>query len=406
LALLALLFWQGFSFAKESTTVSQNATNPSDTYWFLALLACLLAGYLMGSRRSRDEERHHETIEKKLGATDFRLKKQQEALAVLTQHQLMDWQTPADVFKEITEISAKTLDVERVGIWLFSHNKQQLECVDLYLRSKNLHTIATTLQAAELPEYFRFLSKHRVIAADDVMHHPATVEFTHGYAQENKISALLDGTIWLNNQIIGLICHEHINDVREWTLDEQNFVGSLADLTRLTIETDRRRKAEIDLLKHQRSLEDVIVKRTAEIESSSRIYRFLVERAPVIILYMNDANEVIEMNPEAERVSGYSREFAIGKTYEELFSSPDTKLYNQAFVEKLNRGETKLQGEDLLVKCADGSLVELSVSRSIGFDADGKPVIISIGQDMSKQKALEVLNPCSSLLCHTSYVRH
>jgi PAS domain S-box-containing protein len=221
------------------------------------------------------------------------------------------------------------------------------------------------------------------------MQHSSTVEFAKSYAKENNIGAMLDGTIGLNNEVVGVVCHEHTGGTREWTLDEQNFAGSIADLSRITMETDRRRKAEIDLLKHQRSLEDVIVKRTAEIESNARIYRFLVERAPVIILYMNDANEIIEMNPEAERVSGYSREFAIGKTYEALFSSPETKLYNQAFVEKLKRGETKLQGEDLLVKCADGSFVELSVSRSTGFDADGKPVIISIGQDMSKQKALE-----------------
>ena len=41
---------------------------------------------------------------------------------------------------------------------------------------------------------------------------------------------------------------------------------------------------------------------------------------------MDNANEFIEMNPEAERVSCYSREFAIGKSYDELFSSEETKF--------------------------------------------------------------------------------
>ena len=103
---------------------------------------------------------------------------------------------------------------------------------------------------------------------------------------------------------------------------------------------------------------------------------------------MDIANEVIEMNPEAERISGYSREFAIGKSYDELFSSEETKSYNQALIQKLATSNS-LQGEELLVRCADGSTVELSVSRSMDLDADGNPVIISIGQDMSKQKALE-----------------
>jgi PAS domain S-box-containing protein len=388
LAIAWLLFWYSTSYAK--TLPISTAPSPlSYLYWFLALLLCMFAGYFMGSRRRIDEENYQAAIEKTLSANELRLRQQQAALAVLTKEQLKDWQNPEEVFREIAKISAETLNVERVSIWLFSDDNQQLECMDLYLKSKNLHTIAKPLQATELPVYFKFISQHRVIAANDVMHHPSTVELLHGYVQENGVGAMLDGTIWLNNNVIGVICHEHVGSSREWMLDEQSFVGSVADLVRLTIETDKRRKAETDLLKHKKSLEAVIEKRTAAIENNVKLFQFLVERAPVIILYMNDANEIIEMNPEAERVSGYSREFAIGKTYEELFSSPETKLYNQMLVQKLSRGELKFQGENLLVRCADGSHVELSVSRSSELDTDGNKVIISIGQDMSKQKALE-----------------
>ena len=103
---------------------------------------------------------------------------------------------------------------------------------------------------------------------------------------------------------------------------------------------------------------------------------------------MNEANEILEMNPEAEKLSGYSREFAIGKTYEELFSNDITKQYNQKITQKLALGHT-IQGDELLIKCADGSTLDLSVSRAMELDDDGNPVIISIGQDMSKQKTLE-----------------
>lgn len=382
-----LLLWQGLSFAEDSRAVP-TSDRQAYLYWFLALLLCLLAGYFMGSRRRIDEETYQATIEKKLSTSELRLKRQQSALSVLTTQQLKNWQDPEEIFREITKISAETLDVERVSIWLFNQDKTQLECMDLYLKSKNLHTVTKSLQLKELPVYFTYLSQHRVIAANDIMQHPSTVEFTKGYAKENGIGAMLDGTIWLNNEVIGATCHEHVGGIREWTLDEQSFVGSVADLARLTIETDRRRKAEIDLVKHQRGLEETIVKRTAEIESNARIYRFLVERAPVAILYTDINHRVIEINPEAERISGYSREYAIGKTYHELFSSPETKIRNQAFVEKLSQSD-KLQGEDLLIRCADGTHVELSVSRNLNFDSDGNAVIIQIGQDMSKQKALE-----------------
>jgi PAS domain S-box-containing protein len=244
------------------------------------------------------------------------------------------------------------------------------------------------LQAKDLPNYFSYLANHRVTAVNDVFDHIATSEFNVDYTQANDIGAMLDGSILLNNQVIGVICHEHLGGPREWALDEQSFAGSVADLVRLTVESHKRKQVEGDLLYQQKNLESIVETRVAAIENNAKLFRFLVDRAPVIILYMNDANEVIEMNPEAERVSGYSREFAIGKTYEMLFSSAETKQYNQSFVQKLSSGETKLQGEDLLVRCADGSHVELSVSRSMELDADGNPVIISIGQDVSKQKAL------------------
>ena len=387
-ATFTLLLWRGVGFAKESAIPALNTTNPSDPYWFLALLLCFFAGYLICSQHLNDEENHQKTTEKKLNLSDLRLKKQQAALSVLTTDQLRGWQSLEEIFREITQVSAETLDVERVSIWLFSDDNQQLECMDLYLKSKNLHTIAQALQAKELPEYFKFISQHRVIAANDIAQHPSTIEFTQGYAQENNICAMLDGTIWLNNKVIGVICHECVGSAREWTLDEQSFAGSVADLVCLTIEVDRRRKAETDLLKHQKDLEEIIENRTRAIESNAKIFQFLVERAPVAILYANQNNEIIEMNPEAERMSGYSREYAIGKTYDALFSSAETKAHNQKFVQKMVQGG-KLQGEELLVKRADGSTIELSVSRSVELDSDGNTVIISIGQDVSQQKALE-----------------
>jgi PAS domain S-box-containing protein len=382
-----LLFWHSTGLT-EDLLISTMPSRINYLYWFIALLVCLLAGYFMGSRRRTDEENYQEAIEKKLSSSDFRLKRQQAALAVLTTDQLKNWQNPEEVFREITQISAETLGVERVSIWLFSDDNQQLECVDLYLKSKNLHTIARPLLAKDLPEYFKFISQHRVIAANDIMQHPYTVEFTQGYAQENNIGALLDGTIWLNNKVIGVICHESVGSAREWTLDEQSFAGSVADLVRLTIEADRRRKAETDLLKHQKDLELIIENRTKAIENNAKIFQFLVERAPVAILYANQNNEIIEMNPEAERISGYSREYAIGKAYDALFSSDETKAHNQKFVQKLIQGG-KLQGEELLIKRVDGSTIELSVSRSVELDSEGNTVIISIGQDISQQKALE-----------------
>ena len=386
---------------QHQSIVFQSQTIPVSD-WTLAILFifALMGGYFFGNfKRSKQMERlvnklelqiiDRKIAEDKLMQAEQRLQHQNASLAHLALIQLGFGRSAQEVFMEMTKISAETLDVERVSIWRLSDDKEQLECLSLYLKSKNLHTVAKPLHAKDLPNYFGHLAQHRVTAIHDVFNHAATSEFTADYLRVNGIGAMLDGSILLNNQVIGVVCHEHIGGVREWTLDEQNFAGSVADLVRLTVESHRRQQVEGDLLHQQSNLETIVQRRIASIERNAKLFRFLVERAPVAILYMNIANEIIEINPEAERISGYSREFAIGKSYDELFSSEETKAHNQAFSQKLARSNN-LKSEELLIRCADGSTVELSVSRSMEFDADGNPMIISIGQDISKQKALEV----------------
>lgn len=296
----------------------------------------LYGGYLFGNlKRSKQLEKlinrlHHQNIEKKLAQdkllqSEHRLQRQNASLAHLAAMQLGNWQNPEAFFREIARVSAEGLDVERVSIWRFSADFKQLECLCLYIKSQNLHTVSQPLMAERLPEYFKQLKQSRVISVNNVHHHPATAEFTAEYLESNRIGAILDGTIWMNNEMIGVICHEHVNGGREWTLDEQNFVGSITDLARLSMEAQKRQQAEADLSHQQKHLETIVQKRTASIENNAKLFRFLVERAPVSILYMNIANEIIEMNPEAERITGYSREFAIGKTYQDLFATKQNK---------------------------------------------------------------------------------
>ena len=114
----------------------------------LLVIIGLFSGYLLGSMRRRFEADgffnqmlgqtvKRETVEKKLSLSDQRLTRQQQALSVLTQNQLKDWQNPEEIFREITKISAETIKVERVSVWLFNADNTQLECMDLYLKSKN-----------------------------------------------------------------------------------------------------------------------------------------------------------------------------------------------------------------------------------------------------------------------------
>ena len=363
------------------------------------MLMMLFGGYKLGSIRRNEESQSlleqlasqiktRQMAEKIAKEQTLRLFKQQKAIQILTQTQTKE--NAEEIFKEIAQVSAETLNVERVSIWLLDADKQMLKCVDLYLKTNNLHTTANPILAKELPVYFQFISQNRVLAANNVMLHPATAEFRQSYAQENNIGAMLDGSIWLNGNMIGAVCCEHTNGVREWTLDEQGFVGSICDVVRLTIETDRRHQAEHALLKHSEELEVMVEARTLSLQESEQRLTSVIKYVPIPILTIKMDGEIIEFNPEAEHVTGFSRAEAIGKNFIDIFVVKESFKKAIAIGVGTKRGEA-FRNVELIFKCADGRKIEFECSIvKAGKNGGGDTgQMIAIGQDITQKKVLQ-----------------
>jgi PAS domain S-box-containing protein len=363
-----------------------------------AFLFAAGGGYLLGGLR-RDmrvrqlvnslklQMHNKESAQEKLLLAELRQERQKASLARLAVARAAA-AVPLEYFKLLVAESAHTLNVGRVSIWFFSPDKQLLVCEVMYQLDNMSYSSGQEINALELPKYFAALSRERVIAAGNSYEHTAMEEFVADYLPKNNIGALLDATIWTGNEIIGVICHEHIGGTRDWTIDEQNFAAALSDMVSVALESQKRKKIETDLLEQQANLETIVKTRIENIESNAKLFRFLVARAPINILYMNRATEVIEINPEVELESGYSREFALGKTFYALFSNKKTRAQHLALFKKILSGE-KIQGQELLMQRADGQMGEYSISASMEHDANGEPVIIAIAQDITQQKMVE-----------------
>jgi len=379
----------------------QHYQNQAYTMFFATGIFILnvIGTYFFGSLKRTQQTEHlvnklhlhiksTEEAQEELLQAERRLQQQSASLASLAAMQLNKKTSPKVFLRQLVRQSAETLNVGRVSVWLYSEDKKALECDALYDLETQSYSHGQRLNAEDFPTYFAAITASRVVAVDDAGADRITHEFSGEYLPENNVGAMLDATIWQEDEVIGVLCHEHIGETRHWRLDEESYVGSLADLARLAFELDKRQKVETDLIEHQESFESMVQHRTALIENNAKLFRFLVERAPVTILYMNAANEILEMNPEAERVSGYSREYAIGRTYQSLFVPEDTVEEHEHYFFDVMQG-SPVQGRDMKIRRADGTTVDISVSRSMELDAEGNPVIISIGQDVSQKKALE-----------------
>ena len=367
----------------------------------LLLCACLLGGFMLGSMRRRYEadtyyhqllgqSSKREKAEQQLTQIEQRQVRQQQTLVALTRSHLRPWQDADDVYREVAQLAAETLDADRASVWLFNESKQQLDCMSLFIKSKQLHTVAKPLLANQLPEYFKHLIEQRVIAANDAATHQATAEFLDGYLQENNIGAMLDGTIWLNDQVVGVVCIEHTGSTREWTLDEQNFVGSLTDYCRVIIEICRRRNAEQALLQLSARQEETIAERTRSLKESESRYSYVIDHAPIPIIVIANNGNILDVNPEAMLAGKYKREDIIGKNFIQTVVAKESRRKALFTAAQTLKGK-KFRDVELVLQAADGEKVEFlcSIGLMNRSEEDGTEKLVAIAQNISQQKALQ-----------------
>ncbi|HEY1191539.1 MAG TPA: ATP-binding protein [Gemmata sp.] len=141
------------------------------------------------------------------------------------------------VFRRACELCAGALAVERVGVWLFIDGGEALRCSNLFERSKNEHSAGTLLRVADFPTYFTSVSIRKAVPAEVAGTEPWTAELAAHYLRPLGIGSVLDAGIFVNGELVGVVCHEHVGAPREWTTEARDFAGSVADLLALRIQS-------------------------------------------------------------------------------------------------------------------------------------------------------------------------
>jgi signal transduction histidine kinase len=135
------------------------------------------------------------------------------------------------------ETAASVLGVERVGVWLFVDDRTALRCASLFERSKREHSSGTILRVADFPTYFASLTIRKAVPAEVAASDPRTAELAAAYLGPLGINSLLDAGIFLDAELVGVVAHEHVGLPREWTTEERDFAGSVADLLAVRIQS-------------------------------------------------------------------------------------------------------------------------------------------------------------------------
>ncbi len=176
---------------------------------------------------------------------DF-LERQLLAMTMLTKSRTLangDLQT---ALQEITRACARTLEVDRVSVWIIESQERYLRCVDLFERKGHKHSEGQTLDFSLFPSYMEEILKDMVVDAQDAVTDPRTAELTQFYLTPLSIRAMLDIPVRARGKMVGILCHEHFAP-RSWQLEEIHFASFAASLVTLAFESRDRALAQASL---------------------------------------------------------------------------------------------------------------------------------------------------------------
>jgi signal transduction histidine kinase/ActR/RegA family two-component response regulator/sensor domain CHASE-containing protein len=161
-----------------------------------------------------------------------------------------------DILKETIAHGAKTINCERVGIWLYDEDNASISANYVYRLSSGSYTDGGRIFENSYPNYFKHFKRNILIVADDAFVHPAYSEFATGYLAPLGITSIMGVPIRSAGKIIGIVRFEHIGPKREWMVSEQVFARSIADIIAITSERRERSYIEAELKKSQARFEE------------------------------------------------------------------------------------------------------------------------------------------------------
>lgn len=146
------------------------------------------------------------------------------------------------VLKNIIQTVSVNCGISRVSYW--RHIDDGLRCESIYYLDINRFEKNFFLDKKKFPIYFEAILEGIQIVASDVYNNKITKELCFEYFSKNNIKSLLDTPIFINNEIVGILCFEATETKREWDNEDINFSRSIGDLIAIAIENQNRNEAE------------------------------------------------------------------------------------------------------------------------------------------------------------------
>ncbi len=311
-------------------------------------------------------------VEAALHKKENLLRKQTQTLLEIARSKTFIQGDLIDSIGEITRVAAITLDVAKIGVWLFNEDHSQLENIVSYDCKGRSDLKSIVLKKEDYPNYFTALEE-RINSLDSNLEATVNQELSKFYLAVFGVTSVLNKLIWLRGHVVGIVCYVHRDDIsssRQWSLEEESFAGSIADFVTLAIEASERKTAQKAL------------------KQSEAQFRAIFEHSSIGICLLDIKGRIFDINPALCKTIGYDFEELNQKHLTDFicFEKEDLKLYKQLILGKIERLEIERQ---LLHK--NGGRLWNHLSISLIVYPNNKPkFFIAIIEDINERKKTEL----------------
>ena len=289
-----------------------------------------------------------------------RVRAQQELILLLARQRYTTPNSLQEAAELITRSACDIYQIDCASIW--NLEDQLLVPISAYTRADQQHHLPEPIDASGFPNYLEALHTSRAIDATNVMRDPRTREMADTLRAKN-IHAMLDASIRVDGQVVGVLCLEQGGGSRAWQTDEIAFAGELADQFAQVINNHNRRTATSALHLFQRAVE----------QSANA---FLLVNCDGVVEYVNPSFTAITQY-SAEEVHGQrlSHLPALENLSELLFDAPSSLVKNNSW-----QGEFKSRRKNL-----EPYWGQLSISKVYGDNRE-LTHYIGIYEDITQTK--------------------
>ncbi|MGE8311056.1 MAG: diguanylate cyclase domain-containing protein, partial [Pseudomonas protegens] len=222
-----------------------------------------------------------------------RVRAQQDLILLLTRQRYSTGNSLKEAAELITRSACDIYQIDCASIW--NLEDQQLVPIAAYHRGPQEYRMPEPIDASSFPDYLEALHSCRAIDAQNAMRDPRTREMAESL-RPRDVNAMLDASIRIDGQVVGVLCLEQTGMTRAWQSDEIAFAGELADQFAQVINNHNRRAAT----------------------SALHLFQRAVEQSANAFLLVNCDGVVEYVNPSFTAITQYSTEEVHGHRLSEL----------------------------------------------------------------------------------------